>query len=88
MRNSLLVKEFCAADVAGLSLIPKIRIGEIYLFSGRGASVLRRSQSVSFRGAIRSENVGMSNRNVNENFTHRKPKVSLAMIIIQGLGGP
>ena len=39
-------------------------------------------------GAIGSENVGMSNRNPAEYAGHRKPKVSLAMIISQGLGGP
>ena len=30
----------------------------------------------------------MSNRKRGESPLHRKPKVSLAMIIIQGLGGP
>ena len=30
----------------------------------------------------------MSNRNRRESRRHRKPKVSLAMAIIQGLGGP
>ena len=35
-----------------------------------------------------SENVGMSNHNSAEKATHRKPKISLAMIINQGLGGP
>ena len=35
-----------------------------------------------------SENVGMSNHNPDENSGHRKPKVSLAMTINQGLGGP
>ena len=30
----------------------------------------------------------MSNRNPAESAGHRKPKVSLAMMIIQGLGGP
>jgi len=39
-------------------------------------------------GALRSENVGMSNRNSDEISEHRKPKVSLAMAISQGLGGP
>ena len=39
-------------------------------------------------GAIRSENVGMSNRNADEKSAHRKPKVSWAMIIIPGLVGP
>ncbi|OQX70861.1 hypothetical protein B6D52_03265 [Candidatus Parcubacteria bacterium 4484_255] len=41
-----------------------------------------------FDGAKRSENVGMSNRKRVENTRHRKPKVSLAMTISQGLGGP
>ena len=35
-----------------------------------------------------SENVGMSNRKQLESSCHRKPKVSLAMVISQGLGGP
>ena len=30
----------------------------------------------------------MSNRNVRESRTHRKSKVSWAMVIIPGLGGP
>jgi hypothetical protein len=39
-------------------------------------------------GAIGSENVGMSNHNPDEKSGHRKPKVSLAPIFDQGLGGP
>ena len=39
-------------------------------------------------GALGRENVGMSNHNPDEISGHRKPKVSLAMIISQGLGGP
>lgn len=35
-----------------------------------------------------SENAGMSNHNPPENGGPRKPKVSLAMEISQGLGGP
>ena len=35
-----------------------------------------------------SENVGMSNHNVREIRTHRKSKVSWAMLIIPGLVGP
>ncbi len=35
-----------------------------------------------------SENVGMSNHNAGERPAHRKPKVSLAMLVNQGLGGP
>ncbi|TSC77489.1 MAG: Uncharacterized protein G01um101429_1037 [Parcubacteria group bacterium Gr01-1014_29] len=43
---------------------------------------------VSRDGAHRSENVGTSNHNDGEIPSHRKPKVSLAMEISQGLGGP
>ena len=43
---------------------------------------------MKFSGALRRENVGTSNRNAGESPAHRKPKVSLAMAIIQGLGGP
>ena len=39
-------------------------------------------------GAHGSENVGTSNRNAGEIPARRKPKVSLAMVIIQGLVGP
>jgi hypothetical protein len=55
---------------------------------GRGASHICRSWFVKTSGVYGSENVGMSNRNSVENTEHRKPKVSLAMTIIQGLGGP
>jgi hypothetical protein len=43
---------------------------------------------VSLAGERRRENVGMSNRNSSEILEHRKSKVSLAMAINQGLGGP
>ena len=39
-------------------------------------------------GAMGRENVGMSNRNCDENAQRRKSKVSSAMTIIGGLGGP
>ena len=39
-------------------------------------------------GECSSENVGMSNRNPDEISGDRKPKVSLAMKISQGLGDP
>ena len=39
-------------------------------------------------GALRSKNVGTSNRNDAENASRRKIKVSLVMIISQGLVGP
>ena len=47
-----------------------------------------RSSFVRKGGALRSKNVGMSNRNSGEIPGRRKPKVSLAMVISQGLGGP
>ena len=39
-------------------------------------------------GALRRENAGISNRNSDEISERRKSKVSLAMIISQGLGDP
>ena len=39
-------------------------------------------------GALRRENVGMSNRNCDENSQRRKSEVSSAMAIIGGLGDP
>ena len=39
-------------------------------------------------GALRSKNVGTSNRNADEISARRKIKVSLAMKISQGLVGP
>ena len=68
--------------------MPKIRIVDIYINSGRGASPLRRSRVVSHGGAMGSENVGMSNHNDSESLSHRKPKGSLAPVFDQGLGGP
>jgi len=43
---------------------------------------------VSRDGAQKSENVGTSNHNAGEIPARRKSKVSLAMIISQGLVGP
>ena len=39
-------------------------------------------------GGLGSENVGMSSKKAGENPAHRKPKVSWAMIVNPGLGGP
>ena len=39
-------------------------------------------------GADRRENAGMSNRKEGKTPSRRKPKVSSAMLIIGGLGGP
>ena len=46
------------------------------------------AKGVSHGGALGSKNVGMSNRNVGENPTHRKSKVSWAMTIIPVSVGP
>ena len=43
---------------------------------------------VSHRGVHGSKNVGISNRNPDENSGHRKSKVSWAMTIIPGLVDP
>ena len=45
-------------------------------------------EGVTHTGALRSKNVGTSNRNAGENPARRKTKVSLAMYISQGLVGP
>ena len=55
---------------------------------GRRAFPSQRSGTVRFRGALGSENVGISNHNACEIHAHRKPKVSVTMVIIHGLGGP
>ena len=61
MRNSSLVEWFCAENVTGLSVQPKLRHCSNAL--GRGASYKRRSQSVSTGGFYTSENAGMSSEN-------------------------
>ncbi len=43
---------------------------------------------MSQSGALRSKNVGTSNRKAGEIPARRKTKVSLAMVINQGLVGP
>ena len=45
-------------------------------------------EGVTHTGALRSKNVGTSNRKAAENAARRKTKVSLAMLISQGLVGP
>jgi hypothetical protein len=46
------------------------------------------AEGASHRGVHGSKNVGISNHNAGENPAHRKSKVSWAMTIIPGLGGP
>ena len=45
-------------------------------------------EGASHTGALRSKNVGTSNHNWGERPQRRKTKVSLAMIVSQGLVGP
>jgi hypothetical protein len=75
VRNSSLVERFCAEDVRGSSMEPKLWI---YAFgiSGRGAFYTHRSSTVRSCGVYRSENAGMSSEKTSENLVHRKPKVS------------
>ena len=51
-------------------------------------SIRAEARPVRARGVYRRENVGMSNRNAGEKPAPRKPKVSVAMSINHGLGGP
>ena len=46
------------------------------------------ARSARTSGAVRRENVGMSNHNPNEKLVPRKSKVSVALAINHGLGGP
>ena len=91
MRNSSLVKRSCAENVTGLKHITEdmgAACGFVCRWRGRGALISHRSGIVRFRGALSSENAGMSNHKAGENPAHRKSKVSWAMIIIPGLVGP
>ncbi len=55
---------------------------------GRGALISRRSGIGKFRGALSSENAGISNLKTGENPVGRKSKVSRATVIVPGLVGP
>ena len=85
VRNSSLVERQSIDDNRASSIPPKLWIA-VYC-SGRGASQWRRSQSVRIGGAIGKENVGISNDNDDEKSSHRKTKVSPAMLISRGLVG-
>ena len=61
VRNSSLVEWFCAENVTGLSVQPKLRHCSNAL--GRGASYAGRSQSGSTGGFYTSENAGISSEN-------------------------
>ena len=61
MRNSSLVERFCAEDITGLSIKPKLGLHR--KMRGRGAFLLGRSKSGSTCGLIGSENAGISSEN-------------------------
>ena len=88
MRNSSLVKRSCAENVTGLKYSTEDMDVCIYTCVVEERRYLRRSGIVRFRGALSSENVGMSNHKAGENPAHRKSKVSWATIIVPGLVGP
>ena len=78
---------FCAENVPGLSIIPKIGVRP----SGRAVeehSICSEVVPVRDGGADGSENVGISSKKFCENQNHRKSKVSWATVIDPGLGGP
>ncbi len=68
-------------------MVPKLRDRRLRRSVGE-RSVCAEAGGATPRGAYGSENVGMSNHNVSEILTHRKFKVSWAMLIIPGLVGP
>ncbi len=85
MRNSSLVEGSCAENVTGLKSTTEAAGFALYL----GGSVGERCQCgearpARSRGALRSENAGMSSVNSGENPGHRKPKVSYATLIDVG----
>ena len=70
-------------------MVPKVRALLIYQESGRRVfSTSSEGYNVNLTGALRSKNVGTSNRKSGESPDRRKPKVSLTMSISQGLVGP
>ena len=85
VRNSSLVKWFCADNVAGLKrtaeAVAATRVAGASLLVvgvllGRGAFLSRRSGTGRSRGEVRSENAGMSIEKAGENPAHRKPEGS------------
>ena len=59
-------------NTRALNILPKLWDRKI----GRGAFQLHRRFSVSYIGAVRKANVGISNDNAGEKPAHRKTKVS------------
>ena len=78
----------CAENLSGLSMLPKTRISIFCIDMVGEHSTGDEAQAVRQGGARGRENVGMSNHNAGENPAPRKSKVSFAMNISEGLGGP
>ena len=75
--------------LSGLSVVPKVRTSRHSCCDLVGErSKCSEAHGASRSGAFGSENVGTSNHKSGEIPDHRKPKVSLAMSISQGLVGP
>jgi len=64
--------------------VSRIRTGHVV----RERSHHNEAKGATHSGVLRSENAGTSNRNAGEIPARRKIKVSLAMVISQGLVGP
>ncbi len=72
--------EECAEDLTGLNLQPNMRVLQFFNWGAvEERSYRSEGHDVSWAGAVRSENVGLSNRKTGESPVRRKPKVSLAM---------
>ena len=86
MRNSSLVKKFCAENITGLKRATEAA-GAILPRKDRAVgerSHLQRRSTVRTAGAVGSEYAGISNDKTDEKSVRRKPKVSWAMLIIPG----
>ncbi len=70
----------CTEDADDFHIYMRVVVGE--------RSYCDEGKEVTHAGAMRSENVGTSNRNASEILARRKNKVSFAMKIIEGLVGP
>jgi hypothetical protein len=88
VRNSSLVKRFCAENLTGLKLSTEGANSNFTVRVVGERSYQRRSSVGKQGGAIGSANAQMSNQNACEKHAHRKIKVSHATVIDVGLVGP
>ncbi len=78
----------CAENLPGLSKLPKTRLSRLWRDGVGEHFKCVEAPAVRRGGALGRENVGMSNHNPAEKAGPRKSKVSSAMEINGGLGGP